>query len=205
MSTMATKAPESLTDLARASEIVFMRPLYASLVAHAVRKLTGHYLEGETEERKAFGMLAGRPTGTGIEVGAVFPLITNLRHDSRHHQRMDEVVNAYAIPSQTPNEQRGWIADPRELMEIERACDASGWVLFGNYHTHRVAWPQDPVRDSCTGLDRTLAGGSGQWTLILSVVDLHRPRLRAYFEGDNGHEAPIRVVPALPRQRTARP
>ncbi|MFD9337747.1 hypothetical protein ACFWBF_25615 [Streptomyces sp. NPDC060028] len=187
----------STAELSEAAEIVFMRPLYASLVAHAVRKLTGHYLEGETEERKAFGMIAGRPTETGIEVGAVFPLISNLRHDQRHRGGMDDVVDAFAIPSETPNEQRGWVADPRELMEIERACDASGWVLFGNYHTHRVPWPDDPLRDSCTELDRMLAGGSGQWTLILSVVDLHRPTLRAYFEGDNGRRAPIRVVPAL--------
>lgn len=181
-------------DLSRVEEIAFPRPLYASVVAHTVRKFTGHYLDGETPERKAFGMIAGRPVRTGIEVRAVFPLIVNLRHDSRHRRQMDQVVGEHAIPSQTPLEQRGWIADPRELMDIERACEDTDWVVFGNYHTHRVPWDHDPLRDTCTGLDRILAAETGQWTFIYSAVDLHRPRLRAFFEGDNTHEAPVRVL-----------
>jgi hypothetical protein len=194
-----TQAPGGLTDLSQAAEIVMLRPLYATVVAHAVRKFTGHYLEGETAERKAFGMLAGRPTATGIEVSAVFPLLANLRHDSGFRTDMDEVVQAHAIVSETPLEQRGWMADPRELMDIEHACADTDWVVFGNYHTHRVAWPHDPLRDSCTELDRVLSNGSGQWVFILSVVDLHHPRLRAFYEGENVREAPIRIVPAARR------
>ncbi|MFI9810024.1 hypothetical protein ACIHEJ_37980 [Streptomyces sp. NPDC052301] len=181
--------------LEKAPEIIFPRPLYASVVAHAVRKFTDHYLDGETPEHKAFGMLAGSPNGDAIEVRAVFPLIVNLRHDDAARDMMDEVVGEFAIPSLTPMKQRGWVADPRELMEIERACDDTGWVVFGNYHTHRVPWEHDPLRDTCTELDRVLAAESGQWTFIFSAVDLHRPRLRAFFEGDNAHEAPIRIVP----------
>ncbi|MFD9792696.1 hypothetical protein ACFWXK_17290 [Streptomyces sp. NPDC059070] len=196
----ATAGPDA-GEISRAREIVFPRPLYSSVVAHAVRKFTGHYLDGETQERKAFGMLAGRPAGDSIQVGSVFPLIVNLRHDSGHRPRMDEVVEEHAIPSETPMDQRGWIADPRELMDIDDACDEAGWVLFGNYHTHRVPWPHDPARDTCTHLDRVLAAESGQWTFILSVVDLHRPVLRAFFEGDNEREATVRIVPPLPGMR----
>lgn len=203
MSAAPAAADQDAGEISGAREIVFPRPLYASLVAHAVRKFTGHYLAGETEERKAFGMVAGRPTSGGLQVGSVFPLIVNLRHDKGHRARMDEVVEEHAIPSETPMDQRGWIADPRELMAIDDACDDAGWVLFGNYHTHRVPWPHDPVRDTCTQLDRVLAAESGQWTLILSVVDLHRPVLRAFFEGDNDREAVIRVVPPLPGMRAA--
>jgi hypothetical protein len=199
----ATGSAATLEGVAPATEIVFPRALYASVVGHAVRKLTGHYLDGETPERKAFGMLAGRPTATGFRVTGVFPLIANLRHEADHRGMMDEAVGAHAIPSETPMEQRGWIADPRELLDIERACDHTDWVLFGNYHTHRVAWPHDPLRDSCTELDRVLAAESAQWTFILSVVDLHRPRLRAFYEGDNGREAMLRLVPALPGTQAA--
>jgi hypothetical protein len=182
-------------DLSQVEEIVLPRSLFACVASHVVRKLTGHYIDGETPETKAFGMLAGAPAGDALAVRAVFPLLANMRHDRARRQEMDEVVDAFAIPSQTPNEQRGWIADPRELMAVEQACDDTGWVVFGNYHTHRVAWDHDPLRDTCTGLDRALAAESGQWTFVYSAVDLHRPRLRAFFEGDNAHEAPIRLVP----------
>ncbi|MGW0878312.1 hypothetical protein [Streptomyces sp. NPDC002671] len=189
-------------DLAEAREIVFPRTLYASVIAHAVRKFTDHYLDGETQEHKAFGMLAGSCRGRSIAVRAVYPLITNLRHEGGTQHEMDEVVGAHAIPSETPNAQRGWVADPRELLDIERACDDTDWVVFGNYHTHRVPWDHDPLRDTCTELDRVLARESSQWTFILSAVDLHRPRLRAFFEGDNSREAVIRLLPAAPATTT---
>jgi hypothetical protein len=197
--TLATQAT-SQTRLELVTEILLPRSLYACVVGHVVRKLTGHYVAGETAERKAFGMLAGRQRGTAVEVTAVYPLLVNLRHEAQHAADMDEVVNAHAIPSQTPNEQRGWIAHPRELLAIERSCDEHDWFMFGNYHTHRVAWPHDPRRDTCTRLDRVLAGGTGQWVFIVSAVDLHQPSLRAFFEGDNECEAAIRLTPELRRE-----
>jgi len=181
--------------LDRVSEILLPRPFYAAVVSHVVRKLTGHYVDGETPERKAFGMLAGRYRRGAVEVTAVFPLLCNLRRDARYAADMDEIVDRHAIPSQTPNEQRGWIAHPREILAIEDFCDTYAWSMFGNYHTHRVAWPDDPRRDTCTHLDRMLAAGSRQWTLIVSAVDLDRPIVRAFFEGDNDREAAVRVVP----------
>jgi hypothetical protein len=177
-------------------EILLPRPLYASLVSHVVRKLTGHYLECETRERKAFGIVAGRSVTRGFVATAIFPLLVNLRRDDRHRREMDEIVDSHAIPSETPNEQRGWIAHPAELLAIEDACDEQGWQMFGNYHTHRVPWPHDPLRDTCTALDRVLAAGCGQWTFVVSAVDLHQPRLRAFYEGDNAQEATIRLTPA---------
>lgn len=175
-------------------KILFPRPYYISLVSHVVRKVTGYYVDGETAERKAFGMLAGTPQPDGFAVTAVFPLLVNMRRTDRYRQDMDDIVAEYAIPSRTPNEQRGWIADPAELMAIENACDAHGWLLFGNYHTHRVPWSHDPQRDTCTHLDRALSAGSGQWTFIVSAVDLHRPSIRAFYEADNMSEATIKLV-----------
>jgi len=190
---MAADGPAvALADLV---EIVLPRPQYASIVGHVVRKLTEHYLDGETPETKAFGMVVGRQHGQVIEVTGVVPLLVNLRRDARHVTAMDELVGQHAIPSQTPNERRGWIAHPAELLAIEQLCDDNGWVVFGNYHTHRVPWPHDPRRDSCTELDRHLADGSGQWTFIVSAVDLHAPSLRAFYEGRNDREARVRLTP----------
>lgn len=181
--------PDQVTD------ILLPRPHYASVLGHVVRKLTGHYLEGETAERKAFGMLAGRWRAGTITVTAVYPLLVNLRQHTRHAVDMDEIVNAHAIPSRTPHEQRGWLAHPRELRAVQDICDEYGWVMFGNYHTHRVAWPHDPRRDTCTELDRVLAAGTGQWVFIVSAVDLRRQSLRAFYEGDNQQEALVHVLP----------
>jgi hypothetical protein len=174
--------------------------LYASVLGHVVRKLTGHYLPGETPEQKAFGMLAGRVNGSVIEVTAVYPLLVNMRHDDRAAD-MDEIVDAHAIPSDTPNARRGWVASPDELLAIDRSCDEYDWLMFGNYHAHRVPWPNDPRRDTCTALDRVLARDCGQWVFIVSAVDLHQLTLRAFYEGDNTYEAAIRLVPSSPRPR----
>lgn len=182
--------------LAAVREIVLPRPLYAAVVSHVVRKFTGYYVDGEHHEQKAFGVLAGDQRGQTVYVRAVFPLITNMRYDPHQRVWLDEVVSDHAIPSATPLEQRGWVADPRELMAVEEICENTGWVVFGNYHTHRVPWAHDQLRDTCTRLDRELAADSGQWTFICSAVDLHHTRLRAFFEGDNGCEAAVRVVPA---------
>lgn len=182
--------------LAAVREIVLPRPLHAAVVSHVVRKFTGYYVDGEHHEQKAFGVLAGDQRGETVYVRAVFPLITNMRYDPHQRVWLDEVVNDHAIPSATPLDQRGWVADPRELMAVEEICENTGWVVFGNYHTHRVPWAHDQLRDTCTRLDRELAADSGQWTFICSAVDLHQTRLRAFFEGDNAREATLRVEPA---------
>jgi hypothetical protein len=177
------------------TSVLLPRPHYATIAGHVVRKLGGYYLDGETPERKAFGMVAGTPEPDGFTVRAVFPLLVNMRQQDRYREDMDELVDRFAIPSQTPNEQRGWVAGPAELMAIDDACDRHGWVPFGNYHTHRVAWSHDPRRDTCTELDRLLSVDSGQWTFIVSAVDLGRLSIRAFYEGDNAREADIRFAP----------
>jgi proteasome lid subunit RPN8/RPN11 len=191
---MTTQATQTLVaELRDVQEIVLPRPFYAGIVGHAVRKLNGYTLDGETHEVKAFGMLVGRQRGTVAVVDAVFPLLVNMRRDAAHAEDMDELVDAHAIPSETPNEQRGWLANPAELLAIERYCDAHDLIVVGNYHTHRVPWPQDPRRDTCTQLDRMLAAESAQWTFIVSAVDLHQPSIRAFYEGSNEQEAVIRM------------
>ncbi|MWA08913.1 hypothetical protein [Streptomyces sp. BA2] len=178
-------------------EIHITEEHHAAIVGHARRKLLGHYEPSETPERKAFGLLGGRSDGHRFRVTALFPLRVNLRGSGHYQDVMDEAVAHYAIPSETPAEQRGWVADPAELLEAENTFDALESVMFGSYHTHRVPWPDDPLRDTCTELDTRLAENSGMWSFIVSMVDPEQPRLRAFYEGRNDREATIRISPAL--------
>lgn len=173
--------------------IVFVRREYDELLTHARRKLRGAYLPEEETERKAYGLVAGRHKEGHIEVTHVFPLRRNLRSDPQYKPAMDRLMAEAAIPSETPLARRGWVAHPDEVRGVEHACDESGSVVLGSYHMHRVAWPHDPRRDTCTVLDTRLAESSGLWMLILSMVDPDRPVLRAFFEGRNDHEAQVRI------------
>jgi hypothetical protein len=164
---------------------------YRSVVAHGLRKLEGDYRPDETPERKAYGLLGGRPQGAQVDTTHVFCLARNARYEPAYRQQMDELMTSLAVPSETPLERRGWLTDPDELLAAERQCDAEHAVIFASYHMHRVAWPDDPLRDSCTAIDTALASGGGLWVFILSLVDPANPTLRAYFEGDNDREARI--------------
>lgn len=180
-------------SLADITEISFLDVLYAELVEHGRRKLGGRWMEGEEQAPKAYGLVGGRIHGLGVEVTHVLPLRNNLRDRPDLKAHVDRLMAAWAVPSETPMDQRGWVADPREVMAAELTFEEAGSTLFGAYHMHRVPWPDDPRRDSCTALDRCLAQASGLWTLILSLVDPSEPRLRAFFEGDNDREAAICV------------
>ncbi len=106
---------------------------------------------------------------------------------------VDQVMGEVAVPSETPLELRGWVADPREVMVAEEECEEGHSLILGGYHMHRVPWDHDPTRETCTEVDRRLAEGSGP----VDVHTLHgRPRqpvLRAFFERDNDKEAPVRL------------
>ena len=179
--------------MAAIERIRFPADLYGDLVEHGRRKLAGRWEPGEEQAPKAYGVVGGRLVDDSAVVTHVIPLRANLRHRPDVKAEVDRLMDAVAVPSETPMGRRGWVADAREILAAERRCDEAGSTLFGAYHLHRVAWPDDPRRDTCTLLDRCLARGSGLWTLILSLVDPSRPRLRAFFEGDNAVEAGIVV------------
>jgi len=189
--TAATGPPADIADIGDIAHIGFPGVRYDELVEHGRRKLGGRWVEGEEQAPKAYGLVGGRIHGAWVEVTHVLPLRNNLRDRPDLKAHIDRMMTEWAVPSETPMDRRGWVADPREVMAAERTCDEAGSTLFGAYHMHRVPWPDDPLRDSCTALDRGLAEDSGLWTLILSLVDPSVPRLRAFFEGDNDREAVI--------------
>lgn len=184
-----------MTAIEDAREIVFPPELYDQLVSHCLRKLRQEFREDETPERKAYGLVGGRIDGNRIVVTQVFPLRRNARWDPQYREDMDRLMDETAIRSETPLDRRGWVADPRELFEAHKTCDREGTVLCGTYHMHRVPWPHDPLRDTCTEIDTRLAARCGMWVLIVSAVDPGRPIVRAFFEGRNEQEAEVRIAP----------
>lgn len=178
-------------------EFLVPRSVRDAVVGHARRKLRGDHVAGEERERRAYGLLAGRRQRDRVELSHAFPLRRNLRGTSAFKAYMDGVMREVAVPSETPFERRGWVADPSEVRSVEAAAEADGAEIVGSYHMHRVPWDGDPRRDTCTRLDRRLAEGSGLWVFIVSMVEPDRPILRAFFEGDNSREAPLRETTAV--------
>lgn len=183
--------------LAEVQEIVFPAELHEELIGHARRKLSGRYIEGEEQAPKAYGLVGGRLLDGHADVTHVVPLLHNQRDEPHLKPVLDQVMDELAVRSETPLDRRGWVSDPKEVLAAERRFDAAGAMLLGGYHMHRVPWAHDAVRDGCTEVDTELAAGSGLWMFILSMVEPSSPILRAYFEGDNAREAPIRLARPL--------
>lgn len=174
--------------------IMLPEALWRQIFDHGARKLRAEYRPDEEPPPKAYGLVGGRRlSATRLRVSHVFPLIRNLRYEPHLREEIDRLVQELAVASETPLDRRGWVADPLEVRAAERACDDSGSVLLGSYHMHRVPWPSDRWRDTPTALDTRLAEASGMWSLILSMVDPGRPRLRAFFEGHIDREAKVHV------------
>ena len=150
-------------------------------------------LEGETHERKAFGLVGGRKSGSDFLAEKCFPLIKNVRNLEPYANFMDQAMQDHAIPSETPFAKRGWIAEPEELLGKIRQFQQEDQCLLGAYHMHRVAWPDDPLRDRPTTLDTVLAAESGIFIYIVSMVDPTRPLIRAFYEADPAKEIPVLI------------
>ncbi|MBU0675955.1 MAG: hypothetical protein KJ950_15065 [Proteobacteria bacterium] len=173
------------------SQIIFPDSCRQEMINHCRRKLAREFIEGEAQELKAFGLLAGNREGDRIQVGRCLPLLRNVRSQLPHRQFMDEIMTAHAIPSITPLDRRGWVADPAELMEKVRDCHQNHFTLVGTYHMHRVAWPDDATRDTPTTLDMILGQESRLIMFIVSMVSPKLPIIRAFSEGRPDREIPI--------------
>ena len=99
----------------------------------------------------------------------------------------------HAVPSETPLSKRGWVAAPEELLKVIRGIQQENLLLLGSYHMHRVAWPDDPLRDTPTTLDTVLGAESNMLVFIISMVNSEEPLIRAFYEGKPDREIPIVV------------
>lgn len=164
-----------------------------AIIDHCRRKLHGVFLEGEAREKKAYGLLGGISSESSARVTDCRPLLKNARHLEPFKSIMDRSMEAFAVPSVTPLDKRGWVAEPRELLDILKFFRQQGRKLVGTYHMHRVSWPHDPLRDKPTVLDTELGAGTGLVMLIISMVTPERPILRAFYEGNP--EAELIIAP----------
>lgn len=162
-----------------------------TVLEHCHRVLNAYH-QGRAEECKAFGLVCGRVAGEVITVADCYPLHKNVRSQSPHKERMDRIMAEHAIPSKTPLEIRGWVADPAELFARIKECRSKGHMLLGTYHMHWVGWAHDPVRDTPTTLDEVLGKESGHLMFIISMVDPARPIIRVFYEGSMEWELPVR-------------
>lgn len=173
------------------TNIVLPEPILEELISTCRRKLSGDYLPGETQDKKAFGLIAGTQAGNILTIKAVMPLLKNARGIKSQKPYMDEIMAKHAIPSETPLDQRGWVADPDELQSVLAEFRQKNYQLAGSYHIHRVAWDHDLERDTPTKLDTVLGKGSRMFMFIVSMVNPETPIIRAFFEGDINLEVPI--------------
>lgn len=181
-----------MTNFERATKIILPKQHWEDILEHCKRKLAGNFLEGESRLQRACGLVAGTQEGDTLKVERTRPVMKNVRDQEPYKTYMDNVMKEHAIPSKTPLSQRGWITDPEELKECYDDCESKGLIVLGTYHTHCVAWEHDPVRDTPTKLDTVLAKNSNLFSFIISVVDITKPIIRAYYEGLHDKEVSIR-------------
>ena len=164
-------------------QIVLPDSIWEEIVTHCKRKLAGDFLPGESKVNRACGIVAGVHKGNELHVRLVIPVKKNARNQEPLKTYMDNMMTEHAVASTTPLSQRGWITDPEELMACYQQCDEQNLQIFGTYHIHIVAWEGDPIRDTPTVLDTVLAKDSNLFSFIISMVDVEKPSMRAFYEG----------------------
>lgn len=172
-------------------EIRFPRIHQDILLSHCYRKLNNIFIPGETQERKAYGMICGRIEEHHMVVEFVAPLSNNARSQGAEKEYMDGILSKYAIPSETPLDKRAWVADPLETKNIINYCRKNRYEMLGTYHMHRVSWKGDSKREKPTELDTVLGKDSELVMFIVSVIDQDKPVIRSFYEGYPDQEIPI--------------
>ena len=171
--------------------ILFPKDCLQTVFEHCRRKLSENYIRGESREPKGFGLIAGSRQDLTFTVEKCLPLLKNVRRRDQYKEYMDQVMIQYGVESETSFSKRGWIADPEELLEKIKQIQQGNLLLLGAYHMHRVAWPDDPLRDTPTTLDTVLAADSRMLLFIVSMVTPEQPIIRAFYEGRPDREIPI--------------
>lgn len=182
-----------MISLEQAQKMICPESKWQEILDHCKRKLAGDYLQGESRMPRAYGLVAGIQHGPVLEVERILAIKKNVRDQEPYKTYMDKIMKQHAVPSKTPFSKRGWMTDPTELKACYEQCDQEGLVVFGTYHMHVVPWENDPLRDKPTQLDRILARNSQLFSFIVSMVDMARPRIRAFYEALEAREVPILI------------
>ena len=180
-----------MTSFAQITRIILPDSNWQEILTHGKRKLAGDYLPGESEGKRAYGIIAGSQNGNLLKVARVMPGKKNVRSEEPYKTYMDKLMTQHAVPSKTPLSNRGWVIDPVEVKECYDICERENLIVLGTYHMHIVPWEGDPIRDALTLLDAVLARNSCLFQFIISMVDITNPIIRAFYEGLGEKETPV--------------
>jgi hypothetical protein len=64
-----------MTSLAQINRIIMPDSIWQEILAHGKRKLAGDYLPGESQGKRAYGIIAGSQNENLLEVARVLPTI----------------------------------------------------------------------------------------------------------------------------------
>lgn len=171
-------------------KIYFKEKFYNEIINHCVRKLNGEFLEDETKERQAFGVITGKNNRNYIEITNVVNLKKNYRYEQETSKKMNKFIDEYAIPGGIKTSERAWAIDPIELNTILTNLSKDEEFL-GTYHMHsNLSWANDYPKNLPTKLDRELNIDSGLINLIVCICD-NEKKIRAFFESDINNEYEI--------------
>jgi len=122
---------------------------------------------------KAFGVLTGHPSDHATPysaVDAVFFDASNNRRNDPHYRSAFRAQGNYF----REYEDAGFVADPRELLQVWRTVERAGQEVIAPFHIHR----RQPANFSM--IDYRLHNPAFAWHLIVSLSEPGRPVLQPF-------------------------
>jgi DNA-binding protein len=143
---------------------------------------------------KVFGALIGKKFSDHIEVKDIKIFTQDLRQVEPHKRYMDEMLSKYAQPCpHCVTEDRGWVADPQEVLQAEIEASETGYEVLGYFHMHSCPIPGINM-SQVHRLDVEL---SNPWYASV-IIDMtsEPPKLRYFIIDENKqvHEYPIEFI-----------
>lgn len=150
---------------------------------HCIRKLSKIYEENETKEQQAFGVIIGKQNKNVLQITEVIPLKVNYRYNNQVSEKMNNLIEKYAISGGLNIEERAWVSNPIEIVDILSKI-SSNEKFIGTYHMHHdKSWKGNYPRQIPTKLDTILAEKSGLYNFIVYInLENHENSVRAFYE-----------------------
>ena len=143
---------------------------------------------------KVFGALIGQKYPDHIEVKDAQIFVRDLRQEEPYKTYMDEMVYKYSRPCPYCNiEDRGWVADPQEVKQIETEASKAGFEVLGYFHMHSCPDPKVDM-SQVSRLDIELA--NPWYASVIIDMTSDPPKLRYFMidEDKQVYECPIEFV-----------
>ena len=122
---------------------------------------------------KSFGLLVGDPGDPSFPYRPVDVVFFDPRRNRRNEPAIQAAFHAQGSYFRTYDD-AGFVADPAEVLAVDRDLDARGLEAVALFHTHR----RQPANFS--HIDFRLHNPAYPWHLIISMRDARRPVLRAF-------------------------